>query len=143
MYDTIVVPLDGSSLAEQVLPYVKDMVQHRATTIHLVSIAPLAPVVTAAASPVRLYPLVVSAAKGVVVEAGWDKDLGHFIRINHDFQVETVYGHLGRSFVKTGDQARKGSALGLVGSTGRSLGPHLHFEIIFKGKSVDPLPFLP
>ena len=62
MYDNIVVPLDGSSLAEQVLPYVKDMAQHRAATIHLVSIAPLAPVVTAAASPVRLYPLVVSSA---------------------------------------------------------------------------------
>lgn len=87
--------------------------------------------------------LVVSAAKGVVVEEGWSKDLGLFVRVNHDFQAETVYGHLSRSFVKTGDQVRKGLALGLVGNTGRSLGPHLHFEIIFKGRAVDPLPFLP
>jgi murein DD-endopeptidase MepM/ murein hydrolase activator NlpD len=86
--------------------------------------------------------LVVCAAKGVVVGAGWDQDLGRYIRINHDFGVETVYGHLAQTFVKTGDQVQKGSALGLVGSTGRSLGPHLHFEIIFKGKPVDPMPYL-
>ncbi|HAP00267.1 MAG TPA: hypothetical protein DCQ83_09515 [Fibrobacteres bacterium] len=86
--------------------------------------------------------LVVSAAKGVVTEAGWDQDLGRYIRVNHDFGVETVYGHLARSFVRTGDRVGKGFALGLVGNTGRSLGPHLHFEIIFKGKQVDPLPYL-
>ena len=86
--------------------------------------------------------LVTSAAKGVVTESGWDQDLGRYIRVNHDFGMETVYGHLARSFVQPGDQVRKGSALGLVGNTGRSLGPHLHFEIIFKGKPVDPLPYL-
>ncbi len=86
--------------------------------------------------------LVVSAAKGVVVGAGWDQDLGRYVRVNHDFGVETVYGHLARAFVQTGDQVGKGSAVGLVGNTGRSLGPHLHFEIIFKGKPVDPLPYL-
>jgi len=86
--------------------------------------------------------LVVSTAKGVVVAAGWDQDLGRYIRVNHDFGVESVYGHLARSFVQTGDQVQKGSALGLVGSTGRSLGPHLHFEIIFKGKPVDPMSYL-
>ncbi len=86
--------------------------------------------------------LVMSAAKGVVTESGWDPDLGRYVRINHDFGVETVYGHLARSFVRPGDQVGKGSALGLVGNTGRSLGPHLHFEIIFKGKPVDPMPYL-
>ena len=86
--------------------------------------------------------LVASAAKGVVTEAGWDQDLGRYVRVNHDFGMETVYGHLSRAFVRPGDQVRKGSALGLVGNTGRSLGPHLHFEIIFKGKPVDPLPYL-
>lgn len=86
--------------------------------------------------------LVVSAAKGVVIAAGWDQDLGRYIRINHDFEIETVYGHLARAFVQVGDQVAKGGAVGLVGNTGRSLGPHLHFEIIFKGKAVDPLPYL-
>ena len=61
MYDVIVVPLDGSSLAEQVLPYVKDLMQHRSATIHLISIAPLSPALMSGA-PVRLYPLVVSPA---------------------------------------------------------------------------------
>jgi len=86
--------------------------------------------------------LVMSAAKGIVTESGWDPDLGRYVRVNHDFGVETVYGHLARSLVKPGDQLAKGQPLGLVGNTGRSLGPHLHFEIIFKGKPVDPMPYL-
>lgn len=61
MYRDIVVPLDGSELAEQVLPYVKDLVRNRAVTIHPISVAPLtAPVATSA--PVRMYPLVMSRA---------------------------------------------------------------------------------
>lgn len=86
--------------------------------------------------------VVVSAAKGVVVESGWDNDLGRYVRVSHDSQFETVYGHLARSFVQPGDQIRKGGVLGLVGNTGRTLGPHLHFEIIFKGVAVDPMPYL-
>ena len=86
--------------------------------------------------------LVVSAAKGFVTESGWDKDLGRYIRVNHDYAVETVYGHLGRAYVRPGDQVGKGTPLGLVGMTGRTLGPHLHFEIIFMGKPVDPMPYL-
>lgn len=86
--------------------------------------------------------VVVSAARGLVTEAGWDTDLGRYVRVNHDFGLETVYGHLARSTVRVGDQVGKGDALGIVGNTGRSLGPHLHFEIIFKGKAVDPLSYL-
>jgi murein DD-endopeptidase MepM/ murein hydrolase activator NlpD len=86
--------------------------------------------------------VVVSAARGMVTEEGWDNDLGQYVRVNHDFEVETVYGHLSRAFVKAGDQLGKGDPLGVVGNTGRSLGPHLHFEIIFKGRAVDPLSYL-
>jgi murein DD-endopeptidase MepM/ murein hydrolase activator NlpD len=86
--------------------------------------------------------LIVSAAKGFVIESGWDKDLGQYLRINHDYEVETVYGHMGKSFVRPGDQVGKGTPLGLVGMTGRTLGPHLHFEIIFRGRPVDPTPYL-
>ncbi len=86
--------------------------------------------------------VVVSAARGMVTEQGWDNDLGLYVRVNHDFGVETLYGHLARVFVKPGDQLGKGSPLGIVGSTGRSLGPHLHFEIIFRGQPVDPLTYL-
>jgi len=86
--------------------------------------------------------VVVSAARGIVTESGWDKDLGRTVRVNHDFGVETVYGHLSRALVRPGDQLQKGAALGLVGNTGRSLGPHLHFEIIFQGRATDPLSYL-
>ncbi len=86
--------------------------------------------------------VVVSAARGLVVEAGWDNDLGNYVRIDHDFSVETVYGHLARSVVRAGDQIGKGEPVGVVGNSGRSLGPHLHFEIILEGKAVDPLTYL-
>lgn len=86
--------------------------------------------------------VVVSAARGTVTEQGWDNDLGRYVRVNHDFGVETVYGHLSRAIVKPGDQLGKGDPLGVVGNTGRSLGPHLHFEIIFKGRPVDPMTYL-
>jgi murein DD-endopeptidase MepM/ murein hydrolase activator NlpD len=86
--------------------------------------------------------VVVSAARGTVTEQGWDSDLGRYVRVNHDFDVETIYGHLSRTFVKPGDQLGKGDPLGVVGNTGRSLGPHLHFEIIFKGRPVDPMTYL-
>ena len=62
MYHTIVVPLDGSEVAEQVLPYVRDLVQHRTTQIHLISVAPLSSSVSASAAQVSLYPLVMSSA---------------------------------------------------------------------------------
>jgi murein DD-endopeptidase MepM/ murein hydrolase activator NlpD len=78
----------------------------------------------------------------MVVEAGWDNDLGQYVRVDHDFGVETVYGHLSRAFAREGDHLGKGDPLGVIGNTGRSLGPHLHFEIIFKGRAVDPLSYL-
>ena len=62
MYSNIVVPLDGSELAEHVLPYVKDLVQHRTLTVHLISVAPLPATLPAAAAPMRLYPLVMTQA---------------------------------------------------------------------------------
>jgi murein DD-endopeptidase MepM/ murein hydrolase activator NlpD len=86
--------------------------------------------------------VVVSAARGMVVSEGWDNDLGRYVRIDHDFDVETIYGHLSRAVVKTGDQVGKGDPIGVVGNSGRSLGPHLHFEIILRGKAVDPLTYL-
>jgi nucleotide-binding universal stress UspA family protein len=63
MYHHIVVPLDGSELAEQVLPYVKDLIRNRAVKVHLISVAPLASVVSASSAPIRMYPLVMSQAE--------------------------------------------------------------------------------
>ncbi len=87
--------------------------------------------------------LVQASAKGIVLEAGWDEDLGRYVKLDHDFQLQTVYGHLNEVLVRRGDHVQKGASLGLLGSTGNSSGPHLHFEVIFRGSQTDPLHYLP
>jgi murein DD-endopeptidase MepM/ murein hydrolase activator NlpD len=86
--------------------------------------------------------LVSAAASGIVIQAGQDRDLGRFVKIDHDHGVQTLYAHLSRSFVQAGDHVDKGTAIGAVGNTGNSFGPHLHYEILIKGKSVDPEQYL-
>jgi murein DD-endopeptidase MepM/ murein hydrolase activator NlpD len=86
--------------------------------------------------------LVMSAAAGIVLQAGWDRDLGKFVRIDHDFRTQTLYAHLSRSFVQVGDRVQKGTSIGTVGTTGNSFGPHLHYEILVNGKNVDPQQYL-
>jgi murein DD-endopeptidase MepM/ murein hydrolase activator NlpD len=86
--------------------------------------------------------LVMSAAAGIVVQSGWDRDLGKFVRIDHDFRMQTVYAHLSRSFVQVGDRVEKGTSIGTAGNTGNSFGPHLHYEILVNGKNVDPQQYL-
>jgi murein DD-endopeptidase MepM/ murein hydrolase activator NlpD len=86
--------------------------------------------------------LVSTAAAGIVIQAGQDRDLGRFVKVDHDRGVQTLYAHLSRSFVQVGDHVEKGNAIGTVGNTGNSFGPHLHYEILIKGKSVDPEQYL-
>jgi murein DD-endopeptidase MepM/ murein hydrolase activator NlpD len=86
--------------------------------------------------------LVSAAAAGIVIQAGQDRDLGRFVKIDHDRGMQTLYAHLSRSFVQVGDHVEKGNAIGTVGNTGNSFGPHLHYEILIKGKSVDPEQYL-
>lgn len=86
--------------------------------------------------------LVSAAAAGIVIQAGQDRDLGRFVKIDHDRGVQTIYAHLSRGFVEVGDHVDKGTAIGVVGNSGNSYGPHLHYEILIKGKSVDPEQYL-
>lgn len=86
--------------------------------------------------------LVSAAAAGIVIQAGQDRDLGRFVKVDHDRGLQTLYAHLSRSFVQVGDHVEKGNAIGTVGNTGNSFGPHLHYEILIKGKSVDPEQYL-
>ena len=82
-------------------------------------------------------------AKGKVVEAAYDWKIGNFIRINHRYGVETIYGHLSKLLVRDGQQVKRGDVLGLIGSTGRySTGPHLHYQIAVNDKVVDPLQYI-
>ena len=87
---------------------------------------------------------VMAADNGYVVAAGWSNDgYGNRIVIDHGNGYQTLYGHLSKIFVKVGDSVTRGSQIGLMGSTGRSTGPHLHFEIRRNGVQLNPIGFLP
>jgi murein DD-endopeptidase MepM/ murein hydrolase activator NlpD len=79
-----------------------------------------------------------AAASGTVIYAGWESGYGNTIVIDHDGAVSTLYGHCSQIFVSNGQQVERGQAIGAVGSTGRSTGPHLHFEVRVNGVAVDP-----
>ncbi|HTK59740.1 MAG TPA: M23 family metallopeptidase [Candidatus Baltobacteraceae bacterium] len=79
---------------------------------------------------------------GIVTFAGWNKSgYGNMILIDHGNGMVTRYAHHSKLYVKVGDQVKKGQTIGMVGSTGRSTGPHLHFEIYMNGKRVNPLEY--
>lgn len=86
---------------------------------------------------------VLATADGVVEEAGWDAQKGHYILVFHSYGRHTQYMHLSKRFVDQGDTVTKGQTIGLVGSTGRSTGPHLHYEVWERRKAVDPAAYLP
>ena len=81
-----------------------------------------------------------AAASGIVADAGWGTGYGLRTKIDHDHlgDYTTLYAHMSRSYVKTGDVVRQGQLIGLVGNTGRSTGPHLHYELHKGQRQVDP-----
>lgn len=86
--------------------------------------------------------LVYAAAAGEVLTAAQDHSHGKYIVIQHPGGLQSWYLHLSKISVSEGDFIKKGQTIGKVGSTGRSTGPHLHFEIVKNGKTIDPLPYL-
>lgn len=83
-----------------------------------------------------------STADGMVTYSGFARDYGHHIIISHGREFETLYAHLSKRLVETGRMVRKGHKIGLIGSTGRSTGPHLHYEIRQHGKVVNPMEYI-
>jgi len=81
-------------------------------------------------------------ANGKVVSAGWSGGYGRMIEIDHGNGLSTRYGHLSEINVRIGEQVKIGQVIGEVGSTGRSTGPHLHYETRIDGEAVDPQKFL-
>ena len=81
---------------------------------------------------------VVAVASGVVVYAGRRSGYGEMVEINHGDGYVTRYAHHAELTVATGDIVKKGQTIGLMGSTGRSTGPHVHFEVLKNGRHVDP-----
>jgi len=86
---------------------------------------------------------VLAASRGVVVFAGKMKGYGYMIEVEHGYGYRTRYGHMSSVVVKAGDEVADNQLIGRVGSSGRSTGPHLHFEVRRFGKAIDPVPFLP
>jgi len=86
---------------------------------------------------------VVATRGGRVSFAGWSGAYGYVVFLDHEAGWQSRYAHLSRIEVRVGDLLRQGAVLGAVGSTGASTGPHLHFEIRFDGRALDPLGFVP
>jgi murein DD-endopeptidase MepM/ murein hydrolase activator NlpD len=87
--------------------------------------------------------LVYATANGVVEHAGPKDYYGNAIFLKHlDNQAETIYGHLNKITVKNGQHVKRGEIIGYMGNTGRSTGPHLHYEVRILGKCVNPLSYI-
>jgi murein DD-endopeptidase MepM/ murein hydrolase activator NlpD len=85
---------------------------------------------------------VVATGSGVVLEAGhWDY-LGNLVIIDHGFRFTTRYGHLASFVVRTGDRVKRNQVIGYVGNTGKSSAPHLHYEVRYYGKPLNPMNFI-
>jgi murein DD-endopeptidase MepM/ murein hydrolase activator NlpD len=83
-----------------------------------------------------------ATANGKVVSSGWAGGYGRMVEVDHGNGLSTRYGHLSEVNVKVGDAVKIGQVIGAVGSTGRSTGPHLHYETRIDGEAVDPQKFL-
>jgi murein DD-endopeptidase MepM/ murein hydrolase activator NlpD len=92
--------------------------------------------------PAPVGATVLSAAGGVVVTQEVQPNYGLVIEVDHGNEVLTRYAHLSRTFVKKGDLIKRGQKLAEVGNTGRSTGPHLHFEVLVRGVAQNPQKFL-
>ncbi len=81
-------------------------------------------------------------APGVVVKAGWNGGYGRMVEVDHGQGFTTRYGHLSKILVSVGQKLKAGEVIGQTGSSGRSTGPHLHYEVRRNGEAVNPLRFL-
>lgn len=90
----------------------------------------------------RRHEPVLATASGLVIKSGWGGDYGRVVEIDHGTGYRTVYGHLDSILVKEGQRVRRGERVGLVGSTGRATGPHLHYEVRQGDRILNPLEYI-
>jgi hypothetical protein len=85
---------------------------------------------------------VLATGAGIITYSGSRYDYGELVEIDHGGDLVTLYGHNKKVNVKVGNVVTKGQSIAMMGSTGRSTGPHVHYEVIHKGKQQDPLPYV-
>ena len=85
---------------------------------------------------------VMATAYGTVSYTGWENGFGWVVKIDHGFGYKTIYGHLNHIEVKEGEKVKRGQTIALTGNSGRSTGPHLHYEIRVKGSPKNPRKFI-
>ncbi|HNX10538.1 MAG TPA: peptidoglycan DD-metalloendopeptidase family protein [bacterium] len=84
-----------------------------------------------------------AAESGTVEKAGWNSGgYGNMVLVNHGGGIKTRYAHLSKIYVQPGESVERGQVVGLMGSTGRSTGPHIHFEVIVNGRNLNPLNYI-
>lgn len=85
---------------------------------------------------------ILATAEGVVVKAEYNSGFGNYVKVDHGYNYETLYGHLSGLEVQIGDRVSRGQVVGYLGNTGRSSGPHLHYSIYRNGQAVNPRYYL-
>ncbi len=83
-----------------------------------------------------------ATADGIVGRASWVGGYGNLVELDHGRGLQTRYGHLSKITVPAGTRVKRGDVIGLMGSTGRSTGSHLHYEVRMDGRAVNPVPYL-
>jgi murein DD-endopeptidase MepM/ murein hydrolase activator NlpD len=83
-----------------------------------------------------------ATANGKVTFVGWQGNYGLMVKISHSAELETLYAHLHRNYVRVGQEVERGQVIGSMGQTGRATGPHLHYEIRKNGQAINPNPYL-
>ncbi len=79
-----------------------------------------------------------ATGNGTVISVGWEQGYGNCVQINHGYGYLTLYGHMSAFKVKRGQAVKRGDVIGFVGNTGKSTGPHLHYEVHYKGQVMNP-----
>ena len=90
----------------------------------------------------RLGTPIIATADGIVVYVGRKQALGKVVIINHGYGIKTVYGHLSKALVKKGQKVKRGVKIAEMGNTGRSTGPHIHYDVVVNGVSVNPKTYI-
>jgi len=85
---------------------------------------------------------IISPADGVVAHIGLEKSYGKMVTIDHGFGLTTRYGHVSKATVKVGERVKRGQPIAHVGNTGKTTGPHVHYEVNVNGIPVNPIHYI-